>query len=53
MKRHANSRLPHKKSKLHPLTDEQKAENRWLSKERFVVEHVIHSLKIFRILAER
>ena len=53
MKRHANSRLPHKKSKLHPLTEEQKAQNRRLSKERFVVEHVIRSLKIFRILAER
>ena len=56
-KRHANSRLPHKRSKLHPLTDEQRAENRGLSKERFVVEHVIRSLKIFRfcclILAER
>lgn len=52
-KRHANSRLPHKRSKLHPLTDEQKAENRRLAKERFVVEHVIRSLKIFRILAER
>ena len=52
-KRHANSRLPYKKSKLHPLTEEQKAENRLLSKERFVVEHVIRSLKIFRILAER
>lgn len=50
---HANSRLPHKKSKLYPLTDEQKAENRRLAKERFVVEHVIRSLKIFRILAER
>ena len=52
-KRHANSRLPHKRSNLHPLTEEQKAENRSLSKERFVVEHVIRSLKIFRILAER
>ncbi len=52
-KRHANSRLPHKKSKRHPLTDEQKTENRRLAKERFVVEHVIRSLKIFRILAER
>ena len=53
IKRHANSRLPHKRSKLHPLTEKQKAENRSLSKERFVVEHVIRSLKIFRILAER
>ena len=53
VKCHANNRLPHKRSKLHPLTEEQKAENRSLSKERFVVEHVIRSLKIFRILAER
>lgn len=52
-KQHANSRLPHKKSKLHPLTDEQKTENRRLARERFVVEHVIRSLKIFRILAEK
>lgn len=52
-KSHENSRLPHKKSKLHPLTPEQKAQNRQLSKERFVIEHVIRSLKIFRILSER
>ncbi len=50
---HANSRLPDKKSKLHPLTHEQKASNRQLSSERFVVEHIIRSVKIFRILAER
>ena len=53
VKRHANSRLPHKRSRLHPLTGEQKAENRRLARERFVVERVIRSLKIFRILAER
>ena len=52
-KRHANSRLPAKKSKLHPLTGEQKKDNRQLSRERFVVEHIIRSVKIFRILAER
>jgi transposase len=52
-KRHANSRLPHKKSKLHPLTTEQKAQNRQLARERFVIEHIIRSLKIFRILSER
>ena len=51
--RHANSRLPHKRSKLHPLTPEQRAQNRCPAKERFVVEHVIRSLKIFRILAGR
>jgi hypothetical protein len=50
---HPNSRLPKKKSKHHPLTDEQKQDNRQLSRERFVIEHIIRSLKIFRILAER
>ncbi len=52
-KLHGNSQIPHKRSKLHPLTDQQKQENRQLSRERFVVEHVIRSLKIFRILSER
>ena len=52
-KQHENSRLPDKKSKLHPLTQEQKASNRQLSSERFVIEHIIRSVKIFRILAER
>ncbi len=52
-KQHANSQTPHKKSKLHPLTPQQKDENWRLSKERFLVEHVIGSLKIFRILSER
>jgi hypothetical protein len=46
-------RANYKKSKLHPLTKEQKQENRQLSRERFLVEHVIRRLKIFRILAER
>ncbi len=52
-KMHENSRTPHKSSKLHPLTPQQKAQNRQLSRERFVVEHIIGSLKIFRILSER
>jgi transposase len=51
--RHANSQTPFKKSKHHPLTPEQKAHNRSLSRERILVEHVIRSLKIFRILSER
>ena len=50
---HDNSRLPHKKSKLHPLTQEQKAQNRRLARERCVIEHIIRFLKIFRILSER
>ena len=50
---HANSRTPAKKSKLHPLTQQQKASNRKLSRERILVENVIRRLKIFRILSER
>jgi transposase len=50
---HANSCTPFKKSKLHPLTPDQKAANRLLSAQRIAVEHVIAKLKVFRILAER
>lgn len=52
-KGHPNSRLPQKKSKHHPLTPEQKVANRQLAKERFVIEHILGRLKIFRILSER
>ena len=52
-KQHKNSRTPHKGSKLHPLTKEQRRQNRRLSRERFVIEHVIRALKVFRILSER
>jgi len=50
---HANSQTPHKRSRLHPLTEEQKAQNRHLARERFVAEHIIRGLKVFRILSER
>ncbi len=50
---HSNSRMSAKKSKLHPLTKEQKASNRKLTCERILVENVIRRLKIFRILSER
>jgi len=52
-KLHPNSRTPKKKSKHHPLTDEQKAANREISRVRIAVEHVIGRLKVFRILSER
>ncbi len=52
-KQHENSQTPHKSSKLHPLTKDEKAENRQLARERLVAEHIIRSLKIFRILSER
>lgn len=50
---HENSRTPAKKSKLHPLTHEQRASNRALSRQRIRVENVIGRLKVFRILSER
>jgi hypothetical protein len=50
---HENSQIPAKRSKLHPLTQEQKASNRKLSHDRILVENIIRRLKIFRILSER
>ncbi len=41
--------LPNKKSKHHPLTDEQKQENKALASFRIRVEHVIRCLKVWRI----
>lgn len=50
---HQNSQTPAKKTKLHPLTEAQKTNNRKLSSVRIFVEHIIRRLKIFRILSER
>jgi transposase len=52
-KLHAKGRTPQKKPRKAELSDEQKQSNRDLARRRVVVEHVIRSLKIFRILAER
>lgn len=52
-KLHANSQIPAKKSKLHPLTPEQKTANRELSKQRIFCEHIIGRLKVFHILSDR
>jgi hypothetical protein len=49
---HGNSPIPAKKSKLHPLTKEQKASNRQLSHEGVLIENGIRKLKIFRVLSE-
>jgi hypothetical protein len=45
--------MPVKKTKLKPLTKDQKKANREQSRERIPVENVIGCLKRFRILAER
>ncbi len=50
---HANSQTPTKKTKLHPLTEAQKAVNRALSHQRILIENVLARLKVFRILSER
>jgi DDE superfamily endonuclease len=50
---HANSELPKKRSKKHPLTKEEKRINRRIASERAVNEHVIGALKRFKIIADR
>ena len=50
-KLHPNSLTPHKKSKHHPLTTEQKPHNHALASRRSRVEHVLRTLKRFRILS--
>jgi transposase len=50
---HSNCQTPAKKSKLHPLTREQKSANRLLSQKRILIENIIRKLKVFRILSER
>lgn len=52
-KLHSHSQTPKKKSKHHPLTEEEKAQNRAIASDRISCEHVIGRLKVFRILMER
>jgi DDE superfamily endonuclease/Helix-turn-helix of DDE superfamily endonuclease len=44
--------LPHKASKDAPLSDEQKAYNRGLSRCRVVVENLLARLKVFQVLRQ-
>ena len=50
---HANSLLPKKRSKNHPLTKQERKNNREISRKRIFVEHAIRFVKRFRILSER
>lgn len=45
--------LPFKARRHHPLTQEQKDYNRFLAKQRIVVEHTMAQLNKFQILAQR
>ena len=51
-KTHINSQIPHKSSKLKKLTKSQKRENKALSSERVLNEHVIGRIKRFRIIKD-
>ncbi len=50
---HANTDMPKKRSKKHPLTVEDKQQNREVSSSRVLNEHVIGKLKRFKILADK
>jgi hypothetical protein len=50
---HANSILPKKRSRKHPLGRQEKRRNHMISATRCLVENIIRALKIFRILAEK
>jgi hypothetical protein len=52
-KLHKNSELPKKKTKKHPLTEDDKKKNSELSSERVLNENVIGMLKRFKIIADR
>ena len=49
---HGHSLTPHKATKHHALTNEERRENRALARFRQPIEHVIRRLKIFRVLKE-
>jgi hypothetical protein len=53
LKFHKNSILPKKKSKKNPLSLQDKKNNRKLSSQRILAEHVIGKVKIFKILSDR
>lgn len=53
LKIHNNSELPKKKSKNKPLSKDEKANNKKISKERIYNEHTIGTIKHFKIIAEK
>lgn len=52
LKLHENTAIPFKKTKLHPLTKEQKKNNRELAKQRVPIEDSHRKLKIFKLLQQ-
>ncbi len=52
-KEHNNCKIPYKASKLHPLNDKQKSENRNKASDRIYVEHVNAKIKTFQIFTQK
>ena len=50
---HNNTAMPKKKSKKNPLTDEDKKQNKELSSQRVLNEHIIGMVKRFKIVADK
>ncbi len=50
-KMHSNTEMPKKRTKFHPLTDDEKKRNKELSSLRVLNEHVIGRVKRFKIIA--
>jgi len=48
---HEKSKIPRKASKLHPLSDKDKAYNKRLARKRVIVEHINAKIKTFKITA--
>ena len=53
MKFHENSEMPKKKTKLNPLSKEDKAENKKKSSKRIPIEHINAKIKAFKIVAHK
>jgi len=50
-KLHANSVIPRKASKHHPLSDKDKAYNKRLARKRIIIEHINAKIKTFKSMA--
>jgi hypothetical protein len=50
-KLHENSQIPKKESKLHKLTEREKAYNKRLARKRVVIEHINAKIKTFKSMA--
>jgi len=50
---HSNTEMPKKKSKKHPLSKEDKKNNRELSRDRALNENVIGCIKRFKVISDR